>query len=507
MYKSHYEINAEDKASIGLASAIFALGLLFGFIVSMLLFTPLRVSAEELTGDSVSGIYSLNYSYMQNANSGGQYYGEYRVSFTSQYPLFFYQEKGDTWSNYKVGYFNGTKANIWSTDTVTVLSYYKATYEKNGNLYREDTDSNIPINGSTGTISVYDSIGETFTTGGFIFDSLDSATAYYVSGDASGVIQWSEPQFPKASFNDAYDPTMPVPQLGTITHAGFTVVNPPEGNYYLQVQVDSIVHGMQLVKKVAISDNTWVYAKNSVDLGSWDIPISNQLSYNLKNDWDYDNVTYFVEQLRNFRVEYPHHTYLPTYSFLKDGSSNVGYLQKMNEIKLMEDNLGNESAVLTYLNKSMQPQTIYYVRYVRFEQNETGLNPTPIYSQWISYNFTSGVVSISPVEGDASGKPISTNPSIGKVDSEGNFEGLHGNYFDSNGNYVGSNIGGYDFDTSDPVQLVEKFVDFIKQMPQLFGEFTLFLRDAFPFIPSPFWNFIYAGLIILVPLLIFKLLK
>jgi len=62
-------------------------------------------------------------------------------------------------------------------------------------------------------------------------------------------------------------------------------------------------------------------------------------------------------------------------------------------------------------------------------------------------------------------------------------------------------------DTSNPVQMLQDFIDFLVGLPSQLGQISLFLKDAFCFIPEKYWTIIFAGVGFAVVFLIFRALK
>lgn len=296
-------------------------------------------------------------------------------------------------------------------------------------------------------------------------------------------------------FTDNYDPEMPVPELGNIKHSGFTVLNAPSGNYYLQLKIESTVYGLQLRNKTSLSyelarNMDWVYGQQTKDLGTWDVPVSNQAVYNLKSDWDYDNIKWLTEKASQFFDQYPKINKLPDYSMLKHSGLAKDYTMQHVTITSAVSSLSDDTQACVYLNKSLLPTTKYYVRYVKYDKSEDGTYEQTN-SQWMSYKVGFNLITTSPVEGNpVDGSPIETDPITGIIDDDGN-----------------PDYGGDTINTENPIEMVMGFIEFLKELPSLFGDLTAFLAESFTFVPQKFWEFILVGVGFMVVLVIFKLVR
>lgn len=503
MEKDKYELSGEDKASLGLASIIFMLGLFFGAVIAFMVCLPMQVHAEEL---STTNEYYMEYwNYAYDSSSPFQVY-RFNIStdmrfclletsreHVGEYPTtcyivvcsdFDWQREGwrKEWTqDFFCGYKDSamTELGFEMSDSSYSMGYLVSdvkTWDAEKLVAFKDviacdiTDTNLPI-----------------------FTSVDDAVHYIETG--------YNPLDISEKFTDVYDPSMPVPQLGNLTHAGFTVVDAPEGNYYLQLQIESTVYGMKFKDTsggVGASytferDNNWIYAQQTRNLGSWDVPISNQLTYNLAKDWDYDNVLFLSENSYMFFSRYPYEEELPGWSFWKHGIDNKIFKDQNINAQNAYVNRDDELLSVSYLNKSVLPTTKYYVRYVHYDVSESG-EYVPRYSQWMSYKVGFGLLTISPVVGDASGKPLDTDPVTGKLDENGNYIGNLGSGLNS----------GFDINTDNPIEMLADVISWLTSLPELFGDFSLFLQDAFAFVPSYIWRIFASGIAICVLCVILK---
>ena len=496
MEKERYELSGEDRASLGLASVIFMLGLFFGAFIALMVCMPMRVHAEESTSANDYFFEWMRY----NANSSNSFQTS-RISISSDMRFCLLEVASDTTGAYPLTYYAVVCNDfVNNSDVYWDIEYSRGYKDEALTQLGFDLGSSNAYHGlGISTILAMDSetlanqkhlyVTSIIDTNMPIFTSVDDAVHYIETG--------YNPTDISTKFTDVYDPSMPVPQLGNLTHAGFTVVDAPEGNYYLQLQIESTVYGLGFESKAMGyqlgRDNDWIYAQQTRNLGSWDVPVSNQLIYNLVEDWDYNNVSFLAEKANDFYTEYPKVHMLPGYDFWKMGQSFLIYDEQMAYAGRSFLYRDDEAECVAALNKSVLPTTKYYVRYVFYDVSESG-EYVPRYSQWMSYKIGYDMFKISPVVGDASGNPIDTDPVTGTLDENGDFTGIIGSGLNSD----------FNINTENPVTMLADLIEWLVLLPELFGDFSLFLQDAFAFIPAYIWRIFGSGIAICVLCVILK---
>ena len=416
----------------------------------------------------------------------------------SKYPVYAYH--GTETKIYFVGY-DKDNDNLASVTNKSISPYIHvnkmnvAQYDKDGKLLSTIYDVEDCSLESVGTyFNNYSSFeyrnANSLVTKVPIFDSKESLLNYIYNGDDSGQLN-KEPK--ERDFGEDYDPSVPVPQLTNISHGGFDVANAAD-DLEIDVVVKSSFYGLKHKEKpLSLSenfhfnkDNNWLFSSHyydctlTCDVGYY------KSSYDLAADFKCNNLMDLVKDGQDFYSKYPKHTSLPDYDFFKyfGAPYDATYYDASNYFENISDD-----TVSSALKFCRQAVTKYYVRFYKIDWSNGVMKA----GQWYCYTYSNdgsngNKVVISPVRGDKDGNPVETDPNPGRQDDDGGWTP------DKDIN----------IDTSDPLKMIQSFIDFVKQLPSLLGDLSAFLADAFCFIPSKFWDIIFAGVGFSVVFLIFR---
>lgn len=307
----------------------------------------------------------------------------------------------------------------------------------------------------------------------YVFDSLESAEAFYKSGDISGIVSRPEPDydFDHDFSKDTYDPDIPVPELSNLSYNGFHVNN-ADSTRDIDIYIESAFHGLNHLAPNTVNmplgssvnsslyfqpNSSWKYATHRYNLTTPDVSYSDA-DIDISKMYRLDIVKDLTNDFKNWSSEYSSHKKLPDYSFLAHGAS--AYTTYYQRCHLYSSSTGSSDAAK--LKISGQASVVYYVRFCQYIP---GSGYT--YGKWIAYTYTgrtSGVkddVIIGDVEIDPdTGKPTITDPQPGKQDpSTGDID------------YGGAS----DIDSSDLWATIKSLVNDMGAIPEIIGEVLSFL--------------------------------
>lgn len=324
----------------------------------------------------------------------------------------------------------------------------------------------------------------TFT--GKIFSDLTALKNYVATGDESGLVKDEDKD---RDFSGEYDPNVPYPELFNLSHNGFEVSNASE-NLELDLIVKSKFFGLKHLKNgisanldLFDKDTSWTYSSHYYDCTASSEVGYYKSKYDIKNDFDCNNLTDLLADGSHFFTEYPNHNSLPDYSFTSHAANK--YAATYGQLALYYN--GGSSELGCY---PLQMETKYYVRFYQIDYDTGSMSPGRWYCYTVSYSSDKKNVTISPISPDPNGDPIEVNPIPGHED-------------DGDGGGFIPDIG-IDIPTGNPLGMLSSFLDLLTSLPSMLGELSEFLAYAFAFIPESFWSIIYTGVGFSVVFLIFR---
>ena len=472
-------------------------------MLSVLLIQPIRSNAAETGSEDteVSDAYNL---VIEGGFSGSS---KVRYEFVDTVvPVFAYYVNAEhTWVY--IGIFeNGNVRDATRADLASgLLDYYKYDdfYYKNGSVARHDvyaTDGNHVNSAVTRLYLQFDSPEDITEIEGYLFDSLDSARAYFTSGDDSGVLNAPEKVY---DFNTAHDfskdvyyTDVPVPEISHISLSGFAVNN-AANDLYIDIIADTSFYNIQhggaaQHASAAYFKKSTVYSSHRYNFTVYDLAYNDSyISFS-----DMYKSTSIVDDLTSdfvsWSAEFPTHKSLSDYSWWHHSSGNYDYVFKNYNNYSSSSGTTNEEKLV----KSGQIRVKYYVRFCKMENNNLK------YSQWASYTYEplaygSGetaeygqdmsLLTVGTVVSDASGEPLT-------VDSDkfvqSNETGSVTPY-KSSSNWFSNVSQGNDIDDSGLWNSVNDLVGSMGQVPAL-------ISAVFQFLPSWLISMIAAGIALIV---------
>jgi hypothetical protein len=475
-------------------------------VIGCFLFGSLLVHAEESSSGTFSLTWTISGGMPYTSNSDKYTYESIIGTVSSSHPLFMYKQ-GDFdytsygYRQYYVGFLDddGICKTLSSSNDSTAVGqyYYLKQLNSSGNVNREITNSypNVDLN-SVKSVQVNCS-DDYFHCDSFVFDSLESAQAYYDNGDWSGVISRPDPTYDdKHNFkDDTYTDDIPVPQLSNLTHNSFKINNMEDG-LYLDVIVESKFYGVKHVSTTTSDivashnkgfekDTTWVYSSHywnftdKVDI-SWGGSASDT-DVDISKVWKVDNEETLVNDFVNWSAEYPHNYKLPDYSFWSYGGSSWDTWYTSSHV--YNNVLLTASTNKDILRKCGQASTTFYVRFT-----DANLRC----GKWYSYTYSEGTtttsgldvdqgnkeVEVSPVESDKDGNPVKTDPITGIQDPD---------------------TGDIDYTIGDTSSLsATELWSVIKNLVSGMGDFPQLIADVLGFLPSWVLSMIAVGIAAIV---------
>lgn len=493
-------IQKERKLLLSL-SAVFA-------VIALVIFGYGMTTRAAESGTVVSWMNEMECPYLlEYTCSETNSFGDARVStgrVHSTYPIVgWYTNNSKTWLDhaavdlenkkyYRLDDEEVVRTFYWEYATTSYTDYKtgKTTYPVDEKMCtnKDIVSGHLYLNFDSGTL-IYS---------GMIFEDKKSFENYVNTGSLDGMIKGDDNPPPR-DYSTEYDPTVPIPQLKDLSHNGFTVANAAD-DLELDLVVESYFYGLDHVNtKVGTKntrfqvDKTDLIAKHLYEPTCFDEigftgskVVLHQEPFDCKNRFDLftDGIEYFMN--------YPTHTKLPDYNMFKHSASEYDliYATYTTKYQATYEDLNNA------LETSGQAFTKYYVRFYQLKESELTPNTyvmTP--GQWYCYTYnTKSNTGVSPVEGNPdNGSPIETDPIWGEQDEDGNPIYDDGSL--------------PDIDTSNPIVMLQDFIDFLVGLPDQLGDISLFLKDAFCFIPEKYWGIILAGVGFMVVFLIFRAIK
>jgi len=305
------------------------------------------------------------------------------------------------------------------------------------------------------------------TSNMYVFDSLESATAYYRDGDGSGIISRPPPDYDyDHDFReDPYDPDIPVPELSNFSYNGFHVNN-ADPSRDIDIYIETTFYGLKHKTPDESSllrdsdyyeaDKSWAFRSRRYNLINSDISYSDE-NIDILKMYRADIVRDLTIDFKEWSEEYPSHKKLPDYSFWTNNSATHANFYNKNHI--YNSSGGTDE---TKLKATGQASVIYHVRFCQYVPN-SGYT----YGKWISYVYTgrTGNVKDDVNVGDTTpdpdtGKPTITDPRPGKQDPD-----------TGDVDYDGTS----NMDSSDLWATIKNLVNNMGAIPEIIGEVLSFL--------------------------------
>ena len=303
---------------------------------------------------------------------------------------------------------------------------------------------------------------------------------------------------------DKYSKTIPAPELSSISHNGFTLLNNTNNEYFVDIIVESKFYGVKMEKSAGTwlptVDTDWIYSSHYYNFADTSqIAINNDVIY-FPNLFSANPENDLITDFKNWSSEYPNYSDLPTMSFLKHSTA----ARTTYNLKFLfdEDSNYTDSEQLRY---SSCAESVFYVRYY---------NKSMVYGPWVRYKYRDGA-SAKVGDTDYGGAFVD----VGQVDTDddGNVK------VDDNGNpVVSDNVSGrqdygtgetnygdssFSFDLSD----ISKFFDYLKKIfESVLGSLSAFgsvVAACFPFLPEELVNAVIFGICVMMFVGIIKVVK
>lgn len=348
---------------------------------------PLTVRAE-VNPDEVDEPYVYKVSYVGYGSDGSYTVNEY--TYTSNVPICFVQTKkgecygpgGNKFNAYHIQmyyYLPSGSDTVRGVHRTGRVEYRKADGSLKNELEVTDYEYAHPL-------PYYLGVGQgscyyRFETDAPIFSSHDAALHYLTTGDASGAV--NNPKFDSMHDfkSDVYNKDIPVPELKSITHHGFTVVNNSDGKYYTDIFQTTRFYGVRVQNTGFMSyyptvDEDWLFTfhiYNYVDSGQ----PTNQENVYIPELYGIDPEEGLINDFKEWTVRYPSYSSLPSYSWYMSGtgaSTSYDMSHKFSSSSSKTD--------LEQLQDSQQAESTYIVRFRDQDGN---------YGQWVKYVFRDGV--------------------------------------------------------------------------------------------------------------------
>lgn len=303
---------------------------------------------------------------------------------------------------------------------------------------------------------------------------------------------------------DKYSKTIPAPELSSISHNGFTLLNNTNNEYFVDIIVESKFYGVKMEKSAGTwlptVDTDWIYSSHYYNFADTSqIAINNDVIY-FPNLFSANPENDLITDFKNWSSEYPNYSDLPTMSFLKHSTA----ARTTYNLKFLfdEDSNYTDSEQLRY---SSCAESVFYVRYY---------NKSMVYGPWVRYKYRDGA-SAKVGDTDYGGAFVD----VGQVDTDddGNVK------VDDNGNpVVSDNVSGrQDYDTGETnygdssfsfdLSDISKFFDYLKKIfESVLGSLSAFgsvVAACFPFLPEEFVNAVIFGICVMMFVGIIKVVK
>ena len=304
--------------------------------------------------------------------------------------------------------------------------------------------------------------------------------------------------------SDKYSKSIPAPELSSISHNGFTLLNNTNNEYYVDIIVESKFYGVKMEKSAGTwlptVDTDWTYSSHYYNFADTSqVAINNDVIY-FPNLFSANPENDLITDFKKWSAEYPNYSDLPTMSFLKRSTA----ARTTYNLKFLfdEDSNYTDSEQLRY---SSCAESVFYVRYY---------NKSMVYGPWVRYKYRDGAsakvgdtdyggafVDVGQVDTDddgnvkvdESGNPVVSDNVSGRQD----YDTGETNYGDSS----------FSFDLSD----ISKFFDYLKKIfESVLGSLSSFgsvVAACFPFLPKELVNALIFGICVMMFIGIIKVVK
>lgn len=304
--------------------------------------------------------------------------------------------------------------------------------------------------------------------------------------------------------SDKYSKTIPAPELSSISHNGFTLLNNTNNEYYVDIILESYLYGVKMEKNAGtwlpVVDTDWTYNNHYYNFADTSqIAINNDVVY-IPNLFSVNPESDLIDDFKKWSLEYPSYSSLPSMSFLK--RSTAARTRYVDQFLYKDDSKYTDTEQLKF---SHMAETVFYVRYY---------NKSMVYGPWVRYKFRDGYVA-EVIDGTLGGAYID----VGQVDvdEDGNVR------VDEKGNpVVSDNVSGrQDYDTGETnygdssfsfdLSDISKFFDYLKKIfESILGSLSSFssvVAVCFPFLPEELVNALIFGICLMMFVGIIKVVK
>lgn len=304
--------------------------------------------------------------------------------------------------------------------------------------------------------------------------------------------------------SDKYSKTIPAPELSSISHNGFTLLNNTNNEYYVDIILESYLYGVKMEKNAGtwlpVVDTDWTYNNHYYNFADTSqIAINNDVVY-IPNLFSVNPESDLIDDFKKWSLEYPSYSSLPSMSFLK--RSTAARTRYVDQFLYKDDSKYTDTEQLKF---SHMAETVFYVRYY---------NKSMVYGPWVRYKFRDGYVA-EVIDGTLGGAYID----VGQVDvdEDGNVR------VDEKGNpVVSDNVSGrQDYDTGETnygdssfsfdLSDISKFFDYLKKIfESILGSLSSFssvVAACFPFLPEELVNALIFGICLMMFVGIIKVVK
>lgn len=461
----------------------------FLLMLSVLLIQPIRSNAAENGSEDTEVSDAYNFVVEGGFAANGHIKEKYEFVDT-KVPVFGYLIE-NSHTSIQIGIFeNGDVRYTTEADLASgLLDYYKYEYSyyDYGSIVRHDVYATDGTHrASSGThLYVYFTEEDDFELEGYLFDSLESARAYFTTGDDSGVLNAPEKVYDFNTAhnfkNDVYTADIPVPHLTHLSYYGFEVDNAKAGRY-LDMYVTSQFYGVKHDKSAEYSYS--IDSGNLVNSHRYNFTISDAAYdgylVNIEDLYGVSLLDDLTEDFKSWSSAHPSHKTLSDYSFISHmagfwESNYLGHHTYANNVYTSDRDKTN------YSNQAV---VTYYVRFYQVIDGELK------YGRWASYSYSRSSptvtnLSIGDVEATETGEPVQVNAYSGMQDSAGNFS-FHNPSSDSS---TGSSM----LDAADLWATINGLVSGMGSIPDL-------LHAVFIFMPSWLLKMISAGIAAIIVL-------
>lgn len=477
--------------------------------VGMALAVVLLVLIGIVSGGSVAHAatasdypYTTSWNYCYSTAEDGWPCSDRESTIISKFPIYGYKS-GDYWRMALVDFENQVYYSLESAasdDAVNLM--YKIQNTKV--VYTSDSGTST-VQYSRDEAATYDTVASEYNGSGncikiqlndysilsrctaTVFESVDALKNFISTGELVGVIHEGDVVIDGRDFGGDYDPDVPIPQLSSISHEGFTVTNSAE-NLEIDLVVKSRFCGLKHGDSSSynfIPDSNLQFNNHYYDCtATADIGYTKS-TFNLLDDFGCTNAADLRQDGIDYFNAYSTHKDLPSYNWLKhSGSDWTREFAVMKAAYQLDSGLGYGAI----FESSDQAITKYYVRFYELRMNEDGVGAAMVPGQWYCYTFSNfpangeDSVVISPVGGDEDGNPIEEDPIEGGQDDEGNItvpDPTDPGYWDNEGSIL---------------TMIKDLMGDFQDIISYYAEFGSFLAATFEFIPYRVWEIIIAGI-------------